>query len=252
VGAPREEEVRLVEGGPGRFVKRFRYTFMPLGAGDYTFPPLALTYFSPAEGRYKVSRTAAMKLTIEAGDLKDTLVVIGAGGGGAGPNMLVMDEGRLPLVAGVADFRLRRNQVNLGPLPMLLPPLLFFVALALLRGPAALRWWSARTPRHDHMDARLAAAVADARPLDALDAVLRAILAERLGRDLAALSVPEIRACIASKIDGDGAAAIAAILQACAASRYGQGQADSAELIRRARVALSGLPPAPKPWGLTR
>lgn len=252
VGAPKEEEVRLVEGGQGRFVKRFRYTFMPLGAGEFMFPPLALTYFSPAEGRYKVSRTAAVELTIEAGDLKDTLVVIGAGGGGAGPNMLVMDEGRLPLVAGVADFRLRRKQVNLGLLPILLPPLLFLVALALLRGPAALRWWSARTQHHDHVEARLAAAGSAARPLDSLDKVLREILSERLGRDLAALSVPEIRAYIASKLDGEGATAIAAVLQACAASRYGQRQADSADLIHRARLALSGLPPAPKWWGLTR
>ena len=252
LGDPRVEAVELEPGEGGRFTKRFRMTFMPLGGGEHIFPPLSMTYFSPSEARYKASRTLPVKVTIEASGPEETLVVIGGGGGGASPNMLAMDGGRLPLVAAVTDFRMRQSRGNLAPILAVVPPLLFLIALIVLRGPAAVQGWARRAARRDRDDARLAEVESHARPLDALNAVLREILTARMGRDMACMSVPEIRACLSGAVEEEAAAAIASVLHACAACRYGGATANAADLVHRARTALAQMPPSAVRGGAAR
>lgn len=248
VGDPQEEGTEAAE--RGGFRKRFRYALMPLGGGAHTFPPVSMTYFSPAEARYQVCRTAPVPLEIKVTGPEEQLVVIGAGAGGGGPTMTVMEAGRLPLATEVTRFRPRRAHWDFGPLLVLMPPLLFLVILAATRGPAALAWWKQRERSADALAARFAAVESHARPIDALNAVVREILAARTGRDVASLSVPEIRELLGEAADQEAADALASVLRACTGQRYGDEEANPAELISRARAALARVPARRRMGGL--
>ena len=250
LGDPVDDALEDDPAGGGRFTKRFRWTFMPVGDGQQTFPPVSLTYFSPAEGRYKVVRTTPVPLEIEGGGPAEKLVVIGAGG--AGPRMEIMDGGRLPLASLDGAFRIRRARWNLWPPLIALPPL-FFVALFLfMQGPARIRAWVNRGPARENVDARLTAVSAHPRPFDALHSATRALLAERAGLEVAGMSVPEIRDLLARQYDPGVSAAIADVLADCESCRYGQKQADPGELVARARVVFQGLPRKRGRWRIGR
>lgn len=242
VGDP-EEEPRPDDGRGGEaFTKQYRFPIMPLAGGAHIFPPVSLTYFSPREGRYKVSRTDPVPLTIESTGPADQLVVIGAAGSGRGPRMESMEEGRLPLVSAIETFRVRRERWNLTPLFVFVPPLVFFVLFFSTRGTAPLRQWAPRRTVADSGDGRLAAVADHPRPFDALNAVARDILADRTGQAVAGMSIPEIRDCVSEVAEPGVPEAVASFFRACEACRYGQGSADLSELIQRARSALGRVP----------
>lgn len=62
---PTEELRAGQEGFMGE--RRFGYALVPLKAGEYTLPPVRLTYFSPREEAYKIASSQALLLTVAPG-----------------------------------------------------------------------------------------------------------------------------------------------------------------------------------------
>jgi hypothetical protein len=113
IGDPVEEPLAFAPEDRSPPVKRFVYPFMPLQGGEDSFPPASYTYFSPAEGRYKVIRTEPIPLRIRPAGAAEKLVVVGGGNAGPAGRLNVVGEGRLPIVAEIPDFRTRRDRWEL-------------------------------------------------------------------------------------------------------------------------------------------
>lgn len=237
IGNP-EEEPAVDSGEQGGFSRRYRYEFMPVGAGSRQFPPVLYPFFSPAEARYRIARTPPVPIEIAASGEADALVVIGGSGGDAIGALDVVREGRMPIATQLERVRLRRDRVSIWPLAIALPPIGF--ALWILwawRGGLSARSWRGRRRTPGERD-RIAVALADSCPADALHAVLREILAERTGVALAGMTATEMRSALADG-DGEGAAGeLMSLLEACDRVRYAGDAASLESLGDRAQAAL--------------
>ncbi len=235
------EEGGADEERPGPpFTKRFRYAIMPLREGEYAFPPVSFTYFSPAEARYRVARTSPVDLSIAASGPEEALVVIGAEGRGGGPKLTPMSDGRLPLATSIGELAMHRPVRNLAPLLAVTPPVIFVLLFIFLRGPAFLAWWRNRSVSTPSDAWDFAHVETSSRPFDALEHAVRAMVTERIGQNASAFTAPEIRERVAEVAGSERAESIASVLQACAQYRYGQEAADLGALIDVARAAASG------------
>lgn len=240
LGDPEEE---ITESGQaGAFVKAFRYPFLPVGAGEQTFPPVSLTYFSPRDERYRIARTAAVPLQITATGAAEELVVIGGRVSGDDAHVETVREGHLPIVTSVDAFRIGRGQWDVWPLVIALPPVAFLAFFAATGGLDRVRRWRPRRLRAPAVEARLAAVAEDPRPYDALNRTARAILAERMGRDMAGLTPPEIEDALTDYAGPAVAGAVAEVLRASDRHRYGNEAGRLAPLIGRTRDALERVP----------
>lgn len=237
IGNP-EEEPAVDGGAEETFSRRYRYEFMPVGAGSRQFPPVLYPFFSPAEGRYRIARTPPVSIEIAASGEADALVVIGGSGEGATNALEVVREGRMPIVTHLERVRVRRDRVQFWPLAIVLPPVGF--ALWILwasRGGLTARAWRGwrRTPGAGD---RIADALADPRPADALHAAIREILAERTGVALAGMTVTEMRSALADGDGEDAAGEMVLLLEACDRARYAGDAAGLDDLADRARAAI--------------
>ncbi|MBX3179121.1 MAG: BatD family protein [Candidatus Hydrogenedentes bacterium] len=225
-------------GDDGVFSRRFRYEFMPVGAGSRQFPPVVYPYFSPAEGRYRIARTPPLSIEIAPSGEADALVVIGGSGDGATSALEVVREGRMPIVTHLERVRVRRDRIRIWPLAITFPPVGF--ALWILwawRGGLTTRSWRGRR-RTPGEGVRIAAALADPHPADALRAALRDILSERTGVALAGMTVTEMRSALAGGDGEDAAGELMSLLEACDRARYAGDNATLEGLGDRARAAL--------------
>lgn len=248
------ESVVAGGGDGGTFTKRFQFDLLPLSGGTYTFPPISFTYFSPRAEHYKTVRTAAAELEIEAAGEAETLVVIGGGSGG-GAGLIVMDEGRLPLVSEMGAIHRRRGRPGQWPVFIALPPLLYAVTYLLRHGFRSVLFRPHWPRRGTPLDVRLAAAGRHPRPVDALNAVAREYLGERLGRAVDGMTIPEIEVCLAGSAPPAVAEAVVAVLRVCQDCRYGKRNRESVDLaglIARAGEGLARIGPPRRGGGQAR
>ncbi len=61
---PTEEREIRRSAEPLRGIKTFTYTLVPQGGGTFEIPPLAWSYFDPADGQYKTLRTTAAEIAV--------------------------------------------------------------------------------------------------------------------------------------------------------------------------------------------
>jgi len=206
-------------------------------------PPVELAYFDPAEGRYRVARTAPIPL-----EVAPTRVVTLADAQGetattqSGQTLESRAGGLAANATSPSALQPERfSLVALATQPATLtllaaPPALFAAAgvLAIARTRAEKNAPNAER-RRALTDARRTLRYADSP--DAVASSLRAALAQLLADAPASITPAEARRAIPS----DAGETIASVLETCDAARFGGSTADPSELADRADRALDEL-----------
>lgn len=230
---PVEDAEPVPDPDTGRFTKQFTYSLMPVEAGNFTFPAISLTYFSPAKRQYTSARTEPAPLRISASGPAEALVVVGGGGG---DGSALMEDGKLALAEGVPAFDVRRDRTGLWGALIALPPFVWLV-LALMGGGwrSMLAWRGPRGRNHD-LHQRCAALANHSEPMEALYQLLRAFLPD----STSGATVPELQTWLEARIGAKEAVRITGAVQACQNYRYGQGGVTSQDF----GALIQGLPEA--------
>ena len=233
VGDAVEDAEPVPDPDTGQFTKQFTYSLLPVESGNFNFPAISFTYFSPSKRQYSSARTEPAPLRIAASGPAESLVVVG-GGGGVGPAL--MENGKLALADGVPVFEVRRDHTGLWSALIALPPFVWLVVALMGGGWRGMLAW--RLPRRVNSDLhqRVTALASLSEPMEGLHALLREVLPQSALR----MSVPELRDWLEARISAAEAARIADALQACQNYRYGQRVQPS----KGTENLLQGLPEA--------
>ncbi|MDQ3263326.1 MAG: BatD family protein [Myxococcota bacterium] len=228
------------------------YLVMPQQTGSFTLPGLAFPYFDPEEGRYQVSRTDPIEITVEAG---------AAGATGTQSTASAESPKNVLLAGGLKPLRHQAVFEPQGPalwersffFPALIaPPFLFFSVL--LGGALRQRLGredaeSSRRRRARAARARLAAAEklkADGPP-DAfygeVEKALLHFLEAKLEGPIAGLTRDGLDERMAqARIAAEKRAQVLAVLEACDAARYSPagGESVRSRILDQAEAAMEG------------
>lgn len=239
LGDPTEDVEPVPAPRTGKFTKQFRYDLMPLSPGNFNFPAVSLTYFSPSARQYKSVRTQVVAVRVAASGPAESLVVIGGlAGSGGGPAL--MEDGKLALARDTPALAVRRERPGVWRALIALPPLAWLAVVLIGGGWRTMLAW--RWPRRgdSNLVVQLAALGSHPQPVEALHGFVRGVLTRQLGDPAAGMSDPEIGAWMEGRIGAEAAACIAEVLRACQDHRYGKRSLSAADL----GDLVQGLPEA--------
>lgn len=226
---------------PG-FLKRFSYEITPLVSGDHTLAPVSMTFFAPAEKEYQTATSNALATSVVLSGNPEELVVVGGVGQDVSVDLMVMEDGRLPIVAhGQALARpWMRTRYVTGL--SLVPVGLFFLAWT-------VAFWKRNTHRRP-AGSQVAYRVESAMGAEAsVDGLRQAILQElryATGLKTSGMSVPEIKDALSPIVGVDLSATLSGVLHWCETVRYGTTKPTSEETREMARQVIGALSRLPE------
>ncbi len=233
---PDKPQVQVQSGDQVAGVKTYEYVLIGVKAGQWTIPPFVLHFFDPAEGRYHVTRTKPIALTVVGSLSQD-----GAEGGGRN----VLQVGIRPIHRGV------RMMSRIGPTfySSVVFKILLFLPLVVLVGllfverirrhlsedTESKRW--RRTQGRARRRLRTARRFLDEGDSSGFFAevarVLGEVLGERLGVKTAGLTSDELKArMVEAGLPEDLIRDVSQELQACDFARFAPAASSREEMER--------------------
>ncbi|RVU44033.1 hypothetical protein EA187_10780 [Lujinxingia sediminis] len=249
--ATADEPQQIRQGTRIHGTREVRFTLMPLKEGPLTLPELALSYFDPEEGTYKVARVEARTIHVEPGTLPATSLdeapVDEVHRGESGQSQFDLLELAQPKLEG----ELGPARAPAGRLPwwLWLLPLLGLGALAIerpLRDELTRRWGPARARRAlrqelDHVLDQARRADGAARD-EALLRALARILEQGFGVQTGALTAAEVRRELSTRgLSSELVEKVAELVGELTRGRYAPGAGSAETLVERAAQMIDTL-----------
>lgn len=219
------------------FLKRFAYELIPLEPGNHTLAPVSMTFFSPTTKNYETIESEALALAVAASGDIDELVVVGGVGQSLPEELMVMEDGRLPMVA------------QLPPLETPWLRIRYFTGLSLVPvGLFLLIWGWAFWMRSAHRGAagtnvarRIETAMGDGASVDGLRQAILQEIRYATGLKTGGMSAPELEEALALDYRPGLSATIGGVLRWCETVRYSSVEPEPHEAREQAQRAIAAL-----------
>ena len=231
------DSVLFPEAQQAGFLKRFAFELIALEAGEHTLAPVSMTFFSPTTRIYESVESEAMALAVAASGDTDELVVVGGVGQTLPEALMVMEDGRLPVVAQLPSLETPWLRIR------------YFTGLSLVPvGLFLLAWCWAFWKRSSHRGAagtnvarRIETAMGDRASVDGLRQAILQEIRYATGLKTGGMSAPELEEALALDYKPGLSATIGGVLRWCETVRYSSVEPASHETREQAQRVIAAL-----------